>query len=118
MSVLLLSDDLLVLSRVEAAAARMGIGIQSAASSVQAAQCSGGKPPKLIIVDLAAARLDLAALVREIKGGGSMTKVLAFGPHVHQARLDAARDAGCDEVVSRGQFFAQLDTILSRFAAE
>ena len=43
---------------------------------------------------------------------GSGTRVVAFGPHVHEQRLAAARDAGCDLVVSRGQFFSQLETIL------
>ena len=38
--------------------------------------------------------------------------VVAFGPHVHEERLAAAREAGCDVVVSRGKFFAELDAIL------
>jgi hypothetical protein len=42
-----------------------------------------------------------------------MLRVVAFGPHVHEERLAAARNAGCDEVVSRGEFFARLDAIVT-----
>jgi hypothetical protein len=45
---------------------------------------------------------------------GAPPTIIAFGPHVHEALLDAATQAGCDEVFSRGQFFAQLDEIISR----
>jgi hypothetical protein len=33
---------------------------------------------------------------------------------VHEGLLAAAQGAGCDEVLSRGQFFAQLDGIVRR----
>jgi len=40
------------------------------------------------------------------------TYVVAFGPHVHEERLAAAREAGCDEVLSRGEFFARVNAIV------
>lgn len=42
--------------------------------------------------------------------------VLAFGPHVARDRLQAARDAGADDVLPRGAFAAHLDDILIRLA--
>jgi hypothetical protein len=58
--------------------------------------------------------LDIAALVDQLKlKAASATRTIAFGPHVHEERLAAARHAGCDRVVSRRQFFSQLDTILA-----
>src|SRR5688572_2212059 len=119
MSAVLLSGDLLVLSRVEAAAARAGITIRSAAATEQAVDTCLAEPAELLIVDLAAPQLEVDRLVREIKSRTTLsTRIIAFGPHVHEERLNAARDAGCDDVISRGQFFAQLDTILSRCAAK
>jgi len=57
--------------------------------------------------------LDVEEIVNHLKTKQSAaTRVIAFGPHVHEKRLEAARRAGCDVVVSRGQFFAQLNTIL------
>ena len=115
MSVLLLSGDLMVLSRVEAAAARTGIAVKAVANSAQAVVACDATPAELLIVDLASPQLDIGTLVPDIKSrNDSQTRIIAFGPHVHEEQLAAARDAGCDEVVSRGQFFAQLDTILSR----
>jgi hypothetical protein len=40
-------------------------------------------------------------------------KIVAFGPHVHEAKLAAARSAGCDEVISRGRFHAELIEIVA-----
>jgi CheY-like chemotaxis protein len=66
-----------------------------------------------LVVDLSMSSLDVASLVNRLKANeSSRTRVVAFGPHVHEQRLAAARDAGCDFVVSRGQFFSQLETIL------
>jgi len=68
--------------------------------------------PSLVLVDLTAPALDIAALVVEMKALDPRPTIVAFGPHVHEALLAAARAAGCDQVASRGQFFAQLDGIL------
>jgi hypothetical protein len=54
-----------------------------------------------MIVDLETPGLDPAALMRELPA--SRPRVIAFGPHVHKERLDAARQAGCDAVLTRGQ---------------
>jgi len=35
-------------------------------------------------------------------------RVIAFGPHIQTARLEGARAAGCDVVLSRGQISANL----------
>ena len=66
-----------------------------------------------LIVDLSMASLGVASLVSRLKSNASShPRIVAFGPHVHEQRLAAAREAGCDLVVSRGQFFLQLETIL------
>jgi hypothetical protein len=40
--------------------------------------------------------------------------VIAFGPHVQTARLDEAREAGCDDVFPRSKFSASLTHILTQ----
>jgi DNA-binding NarL/FixJ family response regulator len=73
--------------------------------------------PQLVIVDLTLSTLDLATLVAQLKTAhDGRSTIVTFGPHVHEGRLAAAVAAGCDEVLSRGQFFAQLDAIVGRFA--
>ena len=39
-------------------------------------------------------------------------RVVAFGSHVDRATLDAARDAGCAEVLPRSRFFASIPELL------
>ncbi len=55
-----------------------------------------------VLVDVEAGGVDLAALVASL-GEAPRPRVVAFGPHVHKARLDAAEAAGCDAVLTRGQ---------------
>jgi hypothetical protein len=72
----------------------------------------------LVVLDLSIPEVDVSALVSTVRKHADAAKVVAFGPHVHADKLDAARLAGCDEVVSRGQFFAQLDAILQRWSSK
>jgi len=39
-----------------------------------------------------------------------LARSIAFGPHVHTAKLEAARAAGIGRVMSRGQFVSGLTT--------
>ena len=39
-----------------------------------------------------------------------LARSIAFGPHVHTAKLDAAKVAGIGRVMSRGQFVSGLLT--------
>jgi len=114
MSVILLTGDLTVLSRVDGAAQRCGLAVRSYSGIAQAlAQGHRGEAAELLIVDLAVPSLDLKELSDWLPQiAATRPRVVAFGPHVHTHRLTAARDAGCDEVLSRGEFFARLDAIL------
>ena len=40
-------------------------------------------------------------------------RVVAFGSHVDRELLAAAREAGCDEVLPRSQFFSRLRDLLA-----
>ena len=51
---------------------------------------------------------DLEALVKALRGHAPFAKILAFGPHVDEQRLDKARAAGCDKVLTRGQLVRDL----------
>jgi DNA-binding NtrC family response regulator len=118
MRIVLLTGDLTVVSRVEGAAGRMGATLHTAASLDQLADCCNAAPADVVMVDLATPAVDMHALVKDVKMNQlTAPRIVAFGPHVHELRLAAARQAGCDEVVSRGQFFSQLDSILVRCVA-
>ena len=118
MSILHLTQDLILQSPVAGGAAKLGLTAQSAASVDAAVQMAQTGPIRLCLVDLDLPDLDLAALVKSLRDSGDPPPVVvAYGPHVHTAKLDAARQAGCDEVLTRGQFNKQVDGILQKYCA-
>lgn len=117
MAALALISDLMMQSQASAAATRAGAELQVAFSDEALLSKAEATPPRLVILDLSHPGLDPTALMVRLKPllvEGA--KVIAFGPHVHKARLEAAAAAGCDLVISRGQFHAQMDELLARFA--
>jgi DNA-binding response OmpR family regulator len=113
MSVLLLTADLACSSQVTAAGARTGVAVEAAMNVARLLQRAAETAPRLVIVDLNTAGLDSSGLVQQLKQLTPPPTVIAFGPHVHEARLAAAREAGCDQVLARGQFYAHLDALLA-----
>ena len=76
--------------------------------------CASGDV-SLVLLDLTTASLDVHELVPRLRDRASRPiSIVAYGPHVHEESLAAAREAGCDEVLARGQFDAQLDAILEQ----
>ena len=117
--VALLTADLMQSSQVAGAALRAAVQLRvfSSADALWAALSeapSGEDSVRLVIVDLALPGLDIRGLLSRLEALPSgKPRTLAFGPHVHADRLAAAREAGCDQVVSRGQFHAQMEQLLS-----
>ena len=112
--------DLMFGSRLAAAAARTGARVEVFGNLDGACRRLESTDVKLAavrlaILDLSTASLDPAEAVRRLRSAQSGVPILAFGPHVHEGRLAAAREAGADEVMSRGAFDAQMDSLLKRF---
>ena len=124
MEVLLLTNDLASGSRVSAAAARAGVALQQVGTTAQlldvaALQAAAGAPNATVILELATVRSDVAELVAAIRATSATSRqIIAFAPHVHQQQIAAARDAGCDRVLSRGQFFNGLDGVLDGLSTD
>jgi DNA-binding response OmpR family regulator len=112
MTVLLLTRDLSVISQVDGAATRIGASARTVSSVDDAVEACNGGDVELIVVDLGTPSLDIGRLVEQVKASARSPRIVAFGSHVHVEKLNAAREAGCDEVMSRGQFFGQLDAVL------
>lgn len=67
----------------------------------------------VIIVDLGLDHGDLSDLLSTFKAKYPQAKSIAYGPHVHEARLKRAVDAGFDQVMTRGQFDRQMNAIIA-----
>jgi DNA-binding NarL/FixJ family response regulator len=115
MTVLFLSSDLMFSSRILGAAKTLGVSVQLVADPAAlpekiAADC------RLVLVDLTLDRLNLPAAVAAVRAGAPAARVVAYGPHVDEAALADAADAGCDQVLTRGQFNKQYAELLQSAA--
>ncbi len=112
MAILLVSSDLMAASQLEGAARSVGQELIVATAS-RAEQRAAGSCANLVVIDLASID-DCGALVRSLRSTlAEATRIVAFGPHVHTARLEMARAAGCDAVFTRGQFLQRAAQVLA-----
>lgn len=113
---LLLTRDLIFTSKVTGTARALGVTVRTAGNVALATSMIEQWRPKVIFLDLAAGELTGPAAIlayRQIAPAG--TPFVAFGSHVDTAALDAARAAGCDEVMPRSRFSAELPALVSRY---
>jgi CheY-like chemotaxis protein len=118
MNVVLFSRDLMLLARTQGAANKTGATLLNATSDEQTlnwgtvANCCG------IVIDLRTPGLKIDELVSAIRETrGSEFPIVACGPHVQDAALNAAREAGCSLVATRGQFERDAEVILASFTS-
>jgi CheY-like chemotaxis protein len=110
-AVVLFTRDLMCSSRVTGAAVAAGARVRVAMSAAELLAQAAGE--RLVILDLESPGADPAELLPRLRSlSPSPSKVIAFGPHVRAATLQAAHDAGCDEVLTRGEFYARVKDIL------
>lgn len=115
MSALLVTTDLMATSAADGAARQAGVGLTTV--SPDAAAGAASEATRLVALDLTAKVDDLAAWIAPVRAAAPQATLLAYGPHVHEARLQAAHDAGFDVVLSRGQFHRQMAELLRTYAS-
>jgi DNA-binding response OmpR family regulator len=116
-SVLLITSDLACSSSVAGAAQRAGVELRTALGPAAIEAKLAGEPPALVILDLSTPGANARELVPQLRTRlATSGRIVAFGPHVHTGTLAAAREAGCDLVISRGEFHARVDEYLSQLA--
>jgi len=119
MLIAFLTTDLIFPSRVAGVAGKIGARMETAVSesALLAKLRETDSADILVLLDLSTAGIDPPKLVAAVRAQSPPPRaIIAFGPHVHEAKLAAARAAGCDLVLSRGQFDTQIGTILEQFA--
>jgi DNA-binding NarL/FixJ family response regulator len=110
--VVLLANDLMLSSTVSGFAAQAGRAFHSVGSVSDVVAAIGENPAALLLVDLGTPGLDVASLAESIPAD-VLQRAVAYGPHVHTEKLQAATKAGCGKVMSRGQFSAQVSTLIA-----
>ena len=112
-AVLLVSGDLMAGSWLRQPAAAAKVKVDVAASADAALQFAESTRYALVIVDLSAVGQGIRELVDGLREIDASQRILAYGPHVQDHVLEAAKTAGCDRVLTRGQFHAQVAQIFA-----
>lgn len=114
---LAIADDLMVRSRIDAAAEIVQVDVRYVSSfgDVQAAIGDSDTLPRVVLVGMAATRRPWKEIVRQIKADPALAGlyVLAFGPHMNLELRAKALDAGADRVVANSAFMRVLPTLLA-----
>jgi len=111
---LLLSRDLIFTTKVVGTARALGLVVVSAGNAALASAMLQQWTPEAVFVDLAAGDLVAPSALAVYRAQAAGTAFVAFGSHVDAAALQAARDAGCEEVMPRSRFSAELPDLLRR----
>jgi CheY-like chemotaxis protein len=118
MNAVLLSRDLMLQSRADGAARKVGLTLRNANDTAVALESARDEACRGIVIDLRLPQMDVGTLVSQLRSiRANEFFIVACGPHVHEASLNAAREAGCDLVATRGQFDRDAEEILRRFAS-
>lgn len=114
--VLALVDDLFFQAKLAETARQVGVALQTVSSGealLAAAAASPGAPdgPRLLLVDLNA-RAGALQAIETLHAEGNPLPVIAFLSHVQVDLAERARAAGCQQVMPRSKFTAELAQIL------
>ncbi len=115
--VLYFAADLLWGSKIKGMADDLAIPCRPARTVEMLAARLADSPVAAMLVDLSVPETAMALIAHARSARGGAIRLAAFGPHVDKSLLQAARDAGCDEVLTRGALEHALPEVLSRLAS-
>ena len=108
-TVLFLSSDLVFSSRVKSAATAAGYGFRVGASLPQ----DGLGSIRYVVLDLSTKSGLVPDFVDQAAQNCPEAELIAYGPHVHEAKLAAAKEAGIPLVLTQGQFSSKLPQLFA-----
>ncbi|MCA9239952.1 MAG: response regulator transcription factor [Planctomycetales bacterium] len=112
MTILLVTTDLMAASMLAGAAKSASAELQ-VSSPTAAAEAVTTHPPQVVIVDLGSLAGDATPVLQSIRDASPDARLIAFGPHVHKQKLEQAKAAGYDRVMSRGEFFSRAGEVIA-----
>jgi DNA-binding response OmpR family regulator len=114
MTILLLSDDLMLGSQVSAAAQQKGHTVRTSSNLEGLLGHCADTEVRQVILDMNVANVQPdTALAKLREACPSDTTFTAIAPHVHTAKLESAKQAGFDRVLTRGQFHGSMQEWLA-----
>jgi CheY-like chemotaxis protein len=110
--VLALVDDLFFRSKLTETARQVGVTVQTFTTGGTLLASMSAGPPSLIVIDLSVPQALEA--VEQLHKLGNPPLVIAFLSHVQTELAERARAVGCQRVLPRSRFAAELADILRR----
>ncbi len=112
--ILAVVDDLMFASKIKTTAAQLGVAVTFARSADAALAEMRSATPSLVILDLNNPRTRPLSIVAAMKQDPGLAAVptVGYASHVQVDVINAARDAGVDDVLARSAFTEQLARIL------
>ena len=111
---LLLTRDLFFSSKVTGTATVLGLRINIVSSIATLAEAAAAKECRCVLIDLECQGMSAADIVAALPTD-NRPRLIGFGSHVLTALFDSAQAAGFDELLSRGQFTADLPRLLPKW---
>lgn len=110
-------DDLLFSSKIRTTARQAGVDLAFARTPPEILEQSRALKPALVIFDLNSAKANPIETIAAMKTDPELASIptLGFVSHVHTAVIEAARQAGIDEVLARSAFAGNLGEILAKY---
>jgi PleD family two-component response regulator len=108
-------EDLLFKSKISETASTLGIEASFPRNPKRLLEALRESPPDLLVLDLNSARFEPLALLKGVKSDEATRNVptVGFLSHVQKDLAVAAREAGCDRIVTRSAFTRDLPQILA-----
>ena len=108
-------SDLFFSSKISATAKQVGARVEFV-NSPQALLEKAASETALVILDLGQASLDPVSLIGKLKANpaSAAVAVVGFVNHERTDLIEGARQAGCDQVLTRGAFSTSLPELLRR----
>jgi PleD family two-component response regulator len=114
--ILAVLDDLMFTSKIKTTASQLGAPVTFARSAEAALAAMRQSPPSLVILDLNNTRINPLAIVAGMKQDPALASIrtVGYASHVQVDVINAARQAGVDDVLARSAFTQNLPQILSQ----
>ncbi len=103
-AVIFLSSDLMFYSQISSAARSAGLASLMVKNAQELTTKTDPSNVQWVLVDLFQSKTEVAELAVELKRICANARILGFGPHVDGDVLNAAREAGFDDVMPRSKF--------------
>ena len=113
--IVLMTSDLMMASTANSHARQQGVKLVQANSIDSAIEVIRDQRPQLLLVDLQMSGLDIPNLGEEVSQlpDSVAPLTIAYAQHVEVGMLEQAREAGFDQVLTRGQVNAQMGNLVA-----